>query len=81
MRWQQQLQIRSFVEGVVSGPSSNWQIRCTKCGQTRDAAEAGILRIGAWSWKKYTLVRCSNCRRLRFAAVERKPAPSESATF
>jgi len=26
--------------------TQGWQIRCTKCGKTRDVGEAGIVRIG-----------------------------------
>ena len=57
----------------MKGYSSGWQVRCTKCGRTRDAADVGIVKIGASSRKSYTLGWCSSCRRLRFVAVERKP--------
>jgi hypothetical protein len=48
-----------------------WQIRCLKCGQSRDAEAAGITRIGAG--KKYTIGWCSRCRWLRCAVIERMP--------
>jgi hypothetical protein len=59
---------------VMKGYAPGWQIRCTKCGQTRDASEAGLVRIGALSWKKFTLGFCSHCHRLRFIAIEKKIA-------
>jgi hypothetical protein len=62
----------------MRGYAPGWQVRCTKCGRTREAAEVGIVRLGAWSWKKYTLGWCSDCRWLRFLAVERKPAPADA---
>lgn len=63
----------------MKGYAPGWQLRCTKCGRTRDAADAGIVRIGAWSWKKYILGWCSRCRWLRWVAVERKPADDQPA--
>ncbi|AMV39349.1 hypothetical protein [Planctomyces sp. SH-PL62] len=57
----------------MNGYAPGWQARCTKCGLIRDAAEIGLVRIGAWSWKNYTLGGCPRCGRLRFLAVERKP--------
>lgn len=56
----------------MKGYAPGWQVRCTKCDRTRDAADVGITRIGA-AGKKYTLGWCSNCRWLRFIAIERKP--------
>lgn len=64
----------------MGGYAPGWQARCTKCGHTRDASEVGVTRIGAWSWKKYTLGWCSDCHRLRFIAVERRPAHADSAS-
>lgn len=56
------------------GGSGDWQVRCPKCGQTRDAREAGVVRVFAASRGKRILARCSQCGRLRWAVVERKPA-------
>jgi hypothetical protein len=54
-----------------------WRIRCLTCGRHRDAFEAGIIRIGAYG-TKYTLARCSDCGRLRWAAIERCPAEGKA---
>src|SRR5688500_17201485 len=49
-----------------------WHIRCLTCGQSRDAAAAGIYRVGAVG-RKYTVGWCSRCRWLRCCVVERSP--------
>ncbi len=49
-----------------------WEIRCLTCGQSRDAAAAGMIRVGAVG-RKRTLGWCSRCRRLRCCVVERIP--------
>lgn len=49
---------------------TSWRLRCTSCGKTRDAADAGVVRVGAWSFVKRTLGWCRDCRALRFVAVE-----------
>ncbi|MEX0885409.1 MAG: hypothetical protein WD009_03120 [Phycisphaeraceae bacterium] len=56
----------------VRGHAPGWQLRCTRCDRTHDAAEAGLVRIGAASVGKFTLGWCSGCRRLRRVAIERK---------
>lgn len=56
------------------GDAPGWQVRCVRCGATRAAAAVGIVRIGAWSWKKFTAGWCSSCRRPAVLAVE--PAPT-----
>ena len=48
-----------------------WQIRCCKCDHTEHFGKYGI-RIGAVSWKKFNISWCSQCRWLRFHAVEKK---------
>lgn len=55
------------------GGSSDWQVRCPRCGRTRDAREAGVVRVFAVSRGKRILARCSQCGSLRWAIVERKP--------
>ena len=57
----------------TGGMAPGWQVRCTTCDRTRDAAEVGIVRIGAASAGKRTLGWCSGCRRVRAIAIERKP--------
>lgn len=56
----------------MKGYAPGWQVRCVKCGHVRDAGEAGLVRIGAWSWKKYIVGRCPNCRWVWIQAVERQ---------
>jgi hypothetical protein len=56
----------------MKGYAPGWQVRCTRCGRTRDAGEVGITRVGAWSRKKYTIGKCSRCNRWAFVAIERK---------
>lgn len=48
-----------------------WQLRCTQCDRTRDAAEAGVTRIGAASIGKATFGYCSECQGFRWIAIER----------
>ena len=62
----------------MKGYAPGWQVRCTKCGRTRDAAGVGTTKIGTSSCKSYTLGWCSNCRRFRFAAIEKKPERAQS---
>ncbi len=57
------------------GFAPGWQVRCVSCGWTVPAAELGIVRVGAWSYKKFLVGRCRGCGRIRFLAVERAPAP------
>jgi hypothetical protein len=56
---------------LAGGYAPGWQIRCPACGRTADAGRAGIVRAGAASIGKLTLGYCSQCRRLRWLAVER----------
>ena len=58
----------------MQGHAPGWQVRCVRCQATRDAASVGIVRVGAWSWKKFTLGWCSLCHRLSVLAIERPPA-------
>src|SRR6185369_18008092 len=57
----------------MKGYAPGWQVRCRKCGLTFDAADLGIVRIGA-AGTNYALRWCQQCRRLRWVAVERRPA-------
>jgi hypothetical protein len=56
--------------------TSQWQIRCPKCGWTTRLEELGGTRIGA-SREKRTLTRCPPCGRLRWVIVEPVPASPE----
>jgi hypothetical protein len=62
----------------MNGYAPGWQIRCKKCGTTRDAGDVRMIRIGAASIGKRTLGWCSKCRRLRMLVVERQPQPTPS---
>ena len=67
------LVIMSAVRKRTGGHAPGWRVRCLSCGHTRPAADAGIVRVGAFSSKKYTLGRCSHCGGLRFIAIETDP--------
>ena len=75
------LLLERAVRKAGGGLAPGWQLRCTRCGRTRDASEAGLVRLGAFSIRKYTLGYCSGCgERLRLIAIERKPlAPGNPA--
>lgn len=62
----------------MRGYAPGWQVRCTKCGRTRDAAEVGIVRVWAASRGKWTLGWCRQCRWLRWIAIERKPPAADT---
>jgi hypothetical protein len=51
---------------------SRWQIRCPRCGLSRLALDAGIVRL-APPKRKRTLAWCSGCHWLRFAVIEPMP--------
>ena len=70
--------VLSLTLGRSGGYAPGWQLRCLTCGHTGDAASSGIVRMGAASMGKRILGRCSNCGRLRWLALERKP-PAETA--
>lgn len=61
----------------MKGNAPGWQVRGTGCGRTRDAAEVGIIRIGARSRGKFTVIWCTQCHRLRCIAIERKPPQAD----
>src|SRR5687768_4721596 len=68
------------VHKAGGGLAGEWALRCTRCGQTRGATEAGLVRIGAMSVGKYTLGYCSACgERLRVIAIQRSSPPPEDA--
>lgn len=60
--------------GEIWAASESWKIRCLTCGASRSVWEVGGVRWKAASIGKRTLIRCSQCDRLRWAAVE-KGAP------
>jgi hypothetical protein len=57
----------------MTGYAPGWQIRCSKCGLTFDAADLGIVRIGGFG-RSYKLLWCGQCRWFRWFALEKKPA-------
>jgi hypothetical protein len=58
----------------TGGYAPGWQFRCSNCNRTRDAGEAGVVRIGAASVGKRALGYCSGCHQFRLIALERKPS-------
>ena len=53
-----------------AAPTGEWHVRCLTCGKSAPLSAIGGLRIGAVSLGKRILVRCSQCRKLRWARVE-----------
>jgi hypothetical protein len=64
--------VLGIVLRITGGYAPGWQVRCRKCGKTRDAAEVGVVRGGSLK-SKLTYGWCENCRRVRTFMVERKP--------
>ena len=79
--WADVLLIGWIVRKIRGGRSGPRQLRCTRCGRTRGAGEAGLVRLGGFSIARYTLGYCAGCgERLRVIAIERKPPLPVSAT-
>lgn len=55
----------------LPGRASGWRICCTRCGRSAPAAKAGITRIGAVSFHKYTLGWCRDCHWFRWLRLEK----------
>lgn len=73
------LRLRAAATGIpLADLAPGWQIRCTKCNRSKPLGEVGSIRMGASSRGKWTLGWCSQCRSLRWAAIERAPATSEA---
>ena len=68
--------VRQVVLWTVGRPgyAPGWRLRCGTCGRTKDASEAGLVRIGVRSRGKSVLGYCRGCRALRWVRVERDPA-------
>ncbi len=76
------LVLNAVLRKTGGGYAPGWQFRCATCNRTRDAAEGGVVRIGAASAGKRVLGYCSGCHQFRLIALEHKPAaepPAESA--
>ena len=50
-----------------------WVVRCKRCGFTEPWGKYGI-RLGAASFKKCTIGRCSRCGRICCHAIEKRKA-------
>jgi hypothetical protein len=60
---------------LTGGYAPGWQVRCRRCGTTRDAAEVGVVRVGRSTGKVTgTFGWCGHCRGLRTFVVERMRA-------
>jgi len=55
----------------IKGYAPGRRLRCPKCGESWDAAESGIIRIKAASWKKRVPKQCKKCGKLRFLILEK----------
>ncbi|MCX5632952.1 MAG: hypothetical protein NTW93_04655 [Phycisphaerae bacterium] len=49
-----------------------WQIRCTRCGFSEPWGKYGVC-LGGAAWKKFTIGRCSSCRKFGFHKIEKRP--------
>lgn len=58
---------------------AGWEVRCLSCGKTKPLAEVDGARIDAASIGKRILLTCSNCKRQRWAVVERPGVSASSA--
>ncbi len=56
----------------MKGYAPGWHVRCTKCGHTRDAGDAGYVRKSTDTEAATALSWCRGCRWLRVHSVERK---------
>ena len=56
----------------MKGYAPGWQVRCTKCGLSRAAADVGIVRFAARSRMKSILGTCPGCSRPRFLTLEKE---------
>jgi len=72
-RYQSAHDVKTGVEGLGSGErdwtDDEWVLSCLTCGKTDSLRKAGGIRIGAASIGKRTLIRCSQCNRIRWAAI------------
>ncbi|MBC7818973.1 MAG: serine/threonine protein kinase, partial [Planctomycetaceae bacterium] len=72
------LRRRAVAAGIpLADLAPGWRIRCTKCNRSKPLGEVGGIRMGAASRGKWTLAWCSQCRGLRWAAIERVTATSK----
>ena len=67
--------------GLADAPAElpeegEWSCRCTTCGYIAPADKWGIVRIGAASRGKWTILLCPKCRWLSWISVERFSAKS-----
>ncbi len=67
--------MRFFRWLYVKGGGDTWQVRCGKCGLTRDALKAGQIRLWA-AGRPFKLLRCPQCHRLRWHRIEKKQEQS-----
>ena len=56
----------------TGGYAPGWQVRCTSCNKTREASEVGVIKIGAACVGERTVGWCSQCKKRRVLAIEKK---------
>lgn len=61
------------VEDAGRASIEQWVIECCGCGKSVPALEHGVIRIGAWSKGKRIRVRCTTCKRTRWARLIKDP--------
>ena len=62
---------------LFGGYAPGWLVRCRKCGKTRNASEAGLIRVGKTGAPGLTLDYCSDCRKICWHNVELVGVPVE----
>lgn len=58
--------------------TSQWQLRCTGCNETRELSSVGGYRVTTASMHKTTMGWCRTCCRPRLMAVEPVPRKREA---
>jgi tRNA A-37 threonylcarbamoyl transferase component Bud32 len=72
-RYQSAQDVKTGVQGLGTGERNwtddEWVLSCLTCGKTGSLRKAGGVRISAASIGKRTLIHCSQCNRIRWAAI------------
>lgn len=72
--WVAALLVLFFLLRIFGGYAPDWLVKCRKCGRTRSAAEAGLVRIGKAGRTSLTLDWCPGCKKICWHTVVRETA-------